>query len=152
MTRSSHRKAGRRFQARDERGFTLIELLVVVAIVGILAAIGISLYANMTVRARVAKAQADTRTLASALTLYMGHCGVYPPSGAEVPGGQCNGNGLTALTVPQLNISGATMGPFLNSVPASPQGWTPYPAGYVVNANGTFGVTTSGDGAVATAP
>jgi prepilin-type N-terminal cleavage/methylation domain-containing protein len=50
-----------------QRGFTLVELMIVVALIGTLAAIAIPLYANVQARARIAKAQADVRTLASAL-------------------------------------------------------------------------------------
>jgi len=62
MARVGHVRSPRR-----QAGFTLIELLIVVSIIGILAAIALPLYQNMQARARIAKAQADTRALASAI-------------------------------------------------------------------------------------
>src|SRR5262249_57808673 len=56
-------------------GFTLIELMGLVAIIGILAAIAIALYANVGNGARTAKAQADTAALACAVRLYAAHMG-----------------------------------------------------------------------------
>jgi len=47
-----------------------VELLVVVAVIGVLATIAIPLYANVLARGRIAKAQADSRSLAAAVGVY----------------------------------------------------------------------------------
>jgi type II secretion system protein G len=60
------------------RGFTLIELLIVVAIISILAAIAIPNYLEAQVRARVAHAQAELQTLATALESYAIDHNCYP--------------------------------------------------------------------------
>jgi len=120
----------------NQRGFTLIELMIVVAIIGILTAIAFPLYANIQARARVAKAQADARTLASAVVVYSGHTGLLPAL-------------LTDLTSAVV-VSGVSAGPFISPLPTQPAGWTAYT--YASAVGGTFSVTAAGDNTTVTVP
>jgi prepilin-type N-terminal cleavage/methylation domain-containing protein len=61
-----------------KNGFTLIELLIVVAIIAILAAIAVPNFLEAQVRAKVARAKADQRTITTGLETYHIDTNKYP--------------------------------------------------------------------------
>jgi len=121
---------------RHQRGFTLIELLVVVAVIAILTTISLTFFNNVQTRSRIAKAQADTRTMASAVGAYQAHMG-------QMPGA------LADLTVAQTNATGQVAGPFLAGDPAPPAGWT---YNYAIGGPNGYTITAAGDSTTITRP
>jgi len=107
-------------------------------VVGILAAIALTIYSNVQQRTRIAKAQADGRALATAVSVYTAHTGLLPTALAELTAQVTNGQGFVA-------------GPFILALPAAPQGWTPY-AYTADTATLAFAITTAGDGASVAVP
>jgi general secretion pathway protein G len=121
---------------RNQRGITLIELVVVMAIILVLGTISLTLYHNVQSRSRVAKAQADTQTMASAVGAYQAHMGQVPAA-------------LADLSIAQTNDTGQVAGPFMAADPAPPAGWT---YRYATGGPSGYTITASGDSTTITRP
>lgn len=67
-------------RGRRQAAFTLIELLIVVAIIAILAAIAVPNFLEAQTRAKVSRARADLRTVATGLEAYRVDANNYPPN------------------------------------------------------------------------
>ena len=89
---------------KNTKAFTLIELLIVVAIIAILAAIAVPNFLEAQTRSKVSRAQADLRTIATALETYRVDSNAYPPL--------VNSMGTSKLTTPIAYISSLLRDPF----------------------------------------
>lgn len=119
-----------------KKGFTLIELLIVVAIIGILAAIAVPNFLNAQIRAKVARAKAEMRNLATALESYYVDNEIYMTGEMHAAQGSLGGDHLTdnagntitpnigadwlSLTSPISYVSSIPFDPFDNAGKPSP--------------------------------
>jgi type IV pilus assembly protein PilA len=123
---------------QNRRGFTLVELLVVIAVVGILVAIAVQRFESMSAKSRITRAQNDAKAIGTAVGVFAAHMGTLPGA-------------LNELTLPAINTAGIPAGPFLQVVPNPPgAAWTPFT--YTPQPNGTFTISTTGDGVVVNWP
>ena len=103
-----------------KKGFTLIELLIVVAIIGILAAIAVPNFLNAQVRAKIAKAESEMRSLSTALEAYRVDNNIYPPwvnengNARNGPGGEGISHRYHALTTPISYLGAVPQDPFIS--------------------------------------
>ena len=61
---------GQMQKGRNQKGFTLVELMVVVVIIGVLVAIAVPVYNNVTLKAEKSAIEANLRTIDGAIMTY----------------------------------------------------------------------------------
>lgn len=79
------------------RGFTLIELMISVAIVGILAAVGFSLYETYTIRGQVSEGFVLVEGLKTAVVENYQNTGIFPANNASIGIGTIQGKYIGSI-------------------------------------------------------
>lgn len=122
-------------RAKNQGGFTLIELMICVAIIGILASIAIPNYIRYRQRGMVAHAQAELKTIQTAITMLALDSNCYP-SGDRVTDFEDGGPDFYLDNDPEYGLTGADgdflddvadaggiwVGPYMRNMPKDPWG------------------------------
>lgn len=120
---------------KNKSGFTLIELMVTIAIIAVLAAVGLVVYSTAQKSGRISKRVQDLNALRTGLELYKSSVGNYPPAAAAGTFA-CISTPLAVLTV---------NGAYMQILPSDPLD-AGNPAGancYEYTSNGTTAATAT---------
>jgi prepilin-type N-terminal cleavage/methylation domain-containing protein len=112
----------KRINRREEKGFTLIELLIVMALLGVLVAVLLPKYQDLTPEAKIAATQQNLESLRSAVLLYAAK---YPPPDGTGPPAYLDSLVTRGFLrrIPELKISGSTTVQ-TGTIPANPSSAT----------------------------
>ena len=100
-------------------GFTLIEILVVMAIMAILAAIGIGAFGGVQSKARDAQRKSDLAAFARAVEMFYNDNGRYPVIGSEADMGTAYDHSGSGIVWGQKwEVNGVL---YMNQIPADPK-------------------------------
>lgn len=114
------------------KGFTLIELLIAMAILGILATVGLASFRTAQMRGRDTQRKSDLKQISNAIELYYQDYNLYPQaSGTNIAACPSTGPTSCAWGSGELTDGKTT---YMKIVPGDPTGACPYV--YIVSSSG----------------